>query len=478
MKQAKFDALEGVASAASVAALSETIDTLTENVPPITPNTILVDNADGTARESKTFAEVKTLLGSPDFDTLPFVMAWENGVPGDGSDQTAALQALVDGPLVPAEGARIAIKGDVVVSSLDLQGRRNIRFEGMGGRGAGASQRSYLTTNAGNIGSTATVLNCATTVNVSFEKMVIRANNAAFNGRLLSYGLTSPVPGDDSALMAVKDVLLNVNGTGIGLWLYGATLGAFEDVQFGGTGRKVHLQNVAGVSFANQLNFKRCSFIGSNLHPFLGSFEGLHVEDCNFQASPDRKLRAFQTSLNHPFRNLTLINNTYYDALAGGVETNGFYWGEGLTILGNKLSNFNGSIMLALGGGGGSFGDPRLRGLRGVVIKGNTFRTGSGATSAHISFAGTSDAKTNVRGIEIGGNAFVNGAPFGSYGSAEQLVILPNSIYGSGPTAVGSHLFLQGLPVCADRAAAVAAGMTTDQVYIDTGSGRRLLGIV
>lgn len=65
MKQAKFGALEDVASAASVAALSETIDTLTENVPPITPNTILVDNADGTARENKTFAEVLTLLGIP-----------------------------------------------------------------------------------------------------------------------------------------------------------------------------------------------------------------------------------------------------------------------------------------------------------------------------------------------------------------------------------------------------------------------------
>lgn len=448
------------------------------DLPPVTANTMLIDNAAGDARESKTFAEVRQALEVPSFDDLIYIPAWELGVPGDGSDQTAALQALCDGPLVPAEGARIGIRGNVVVSSLDLFGRRNIRFEGMGGRGAGAAQRSYLTTNAGAIGASATVIDCGKTMNVSFEKIVIQALEPSFNGRLLSYGMTAPVPGDDSALMALRDVMMIVNGTGIGLWLYGATLGQFEQVQFGGTGRKVHMQDVDDVGFSNQLAFKGCSFIGSNLHPLFGSFEGLHLEDCNFQASPDGMTRVLLTSLNKPFKALTMVNNSLYDSLSGGIESIILPWGEAVAMFGNKFSNINGSYIMTFGSGGGSHGDPQTRGVRGVSILGNQFDTGAGATTPYISFAGTAIDKTNVRGIVVGGNSVTNSQMFSGIASVEQMVILPNSIYGSGAAGFGSHFTLIGLPTYADRAAAIADDMTTDQVYIDTGSGRRLLGVV
>ena len=45
------------------------------------------------------------------------------------------------------------------------------------------------------------------------------------------------------------------------------------------------------------------------------------------------------------------------------------------------------------------------------------------------------------------------------------MVLLPNSVYGSSASGGGSHFALLGLPTYANRTAAVAAGMTTGQVY-------------
>ncbi|WP_189602206.1 hypothetical protein, partial [Mesorhizobium sp. M8A.F.Ca.ET.161.01.1.1] len=92
------------------------------NLPPVTANTMLIDNAVGTAREAKTFAAVRTKLQSIAFTELPVVEAWNNGIPGDATDQTARLALLINS--LPPEGGNILLKGDVRVTTLAaLQGK-------------------------------------------------------------------------------------------------------------------------------------------------------------------------------------------------------------------------------------------------------------------------------------------------------------------------------------------------------------------
>ena len=134
----------------------------------------------------------------------------------------------------------------------------------------------------------------------------------------------------------------------------------------------------------------------------------------------------------------------------------------GLCVFGNAFGGSPGSYAIDIGGLGGP--DPQESGARGVVIFGNYFDT----FAAAINCTGTIAAKTNGRGVVIGGNSVTNAQLIGGYGSLEQAIILPNSIYGSGANGFGSHLAMLGLPAFANRAAAVAAGLTTGQLYQTT----------
>ena len=119
---------------------------------------------------------------------LRYVPAWKHGAPGDGSDQTVALQAIIDG--FPAEGGEIALQGNVFFTTLNLSHRSNIRFTGVqgSGQGGGSGQRVLFYCVAGAIGVGNPAINCRTTGNVSFRGLQIGANSTAFNGILIDYG--------------------------------------------------------------------------------------------------------------------------------------------------------------------------------------------------------------------------------------------------------------------------------------------------
>lgn len=468
-------AAEAAATAAEAAKVAAEAAAAGVNLPPVAPDRMLVDNAAGTARESKTFAQVRQKLQAIPVSELSVLEAWNRGVPGDNTDQTTAVQAIINS--LPAEGGRIRFKGDVSFTALDLSGKHNVMLEGVaGGNGRGDGQRTVLRCTAGAIGNNAPAVKMWGTFNVSWRDMMLLQTSGAFNGTFLDYGSTTLLPGEDSALMSLTDVYLQVAGTtnAKGLDLYGATQGTFDRVTFAGRQTLVHFQNQAGVGFCNVHQFRNCNWKPSGAEvPMLGSGEGLSFTGCNVQASSsDHKGRWWETSQSQPFRGISLIGNCFYDQTVGGTVWSTFYWGDGLAIAGNVFGGVSGSFALTLGGGG-TGGDPQVKGLRGFDIRGNWFN----GFSAGISFDGTIANKTNARGGVIGGNSVTNGFLVGSYSTAEQLIILPNSIY-SAPTEFGANLSFVNFPTFSDRAAAVAAGYTTGQAYVDTGSGRSLLGVV
>lgn len=476
---AALAALEASAQAASDAA--EVAQALAEaaaatiNLPAIAANRMIVDNAAGTLRESKTFPQVRALLETPSYDDLLYIDGMANGLTGNsGDDQTTELQNIIDN-IVPAEGGIIKYRGYVDFTTIDLYGRRNIVFQGEGGNGAGAAQRSILRSTAGAIGSGVPAIKMWKTFGIGFEKTMIQQTDAAFNGVLLDFNDTTPAPGDDSALMHIRDVCIyGASASGTLLDLYGSTQGSFQNTTFSGAAKMVALQTSAGVPFANQHGFDRCSFTPTGtVNPVVGSGDAITFSGCNIQASSgDGKMRFIQTGLSQPFNNIALLNNSFYDATAGGVETCVFYWGNGLTIIGNRFTNYTGSYDMTLGGGGSGV-DPQLDGLRGFIIEGNSFYNGT----AHVNFAGTIGNKKNPRGGSIIGNSVTNGNLLSNYSLGEAIEVGPNSIY-SAPNAFGAQKSYIGLYQYADRAAAIVGGLTTGQAYQETTSGQRYLCIV
>ena len=184
--------LDGIVAAEEKAAAVAAAWAAGLNLPPIVPNAFIQANADGSAYQTRTPAQVRTSLHSIPFTEVPFVEAWNNNVPGDGTDQTARLQAIID--KLPNGHGNILLKGDVRVTALNLQSKHNIRIMGLGGLGTGMTQNTMLRTNVGAIGG-GRVIDARDSFNVSFERIWLEAiDKTTFNGTLLDYGRVLHAP--------------------------------------------------------------------------------------------------------------------------------------------------------------------------------------------------------------------------------------------------------------------------------------------
>lgn len=455
--EAAVDAQEAAEAAAAAASII---------VPPIVSNTMLVDNPAGTLRETKTFPQVRAALFVPSYDDLSYIDASQHGCPGDATDQTAALQAIIDG--LPVEGGTILLKGSVYWTQLSAADRHNIRFTGLGGYGTGAQQRTRFNSIAGNLGNGVSAFNLKRTFGVSFERMFISTNNAAFRGTVLDFGdLTS-----GSALMSMRECVLHSPSTVVGargINLYGSTQGEFDNVKFSGNQFLIQMQSAVGVGWCNQHTFRSCSFnpTGSQ-YPIIGSGEGITFQGCNFQASSSDGIgRAWATDLTQPFYNITLIGNTFYDVVTTGGIWCGFYTGRGLNIIGNSVGGAQdltagNNYGFAVGGGAaGSGGDPK--GVTGGMITGNAFRF----MTAGVAFGGAAGTYNNARDMVVGANtAYGSLLPSGTTGlynsitSTENIVWLPSG--GGVANSFGTHFNLRGLPTS-------ATGLQTGDVWNNSG---------
>ncbi|TGQ50945.1 hypothetical protein EN836_26580 [Mesorhizobium sp. M1C.F.Ca.ET.193.01.1.1] len=442
------------------------------NLPPVTANTMLIDNAVGTAREAKTFAAVRTKLQSIAFTELPVVEAWNNGIPGDATDQTARLALLINS--LPPEGGNILLKGDVRVTTLAaLQGKHNIRLMGLGGLGTGSAQQTYLRSAAG--AGVGRVVDCRDTFNVSFERLWIEAlDKTVFNASLIDYGFITT----GSAYMHMTDCFVMAD-SGVagcrGVNLYGATQGSFKDVSFNGKAASgvLALQDINGVGFCNAHTFTSCQFKGaSSNYPVHGAGEGLTFTGCNVQAGADGVGRFWSGSTVQDFRGVDIIGCTFYDQLAGGGEWIAAYRGNALNVIGCRFGGYDtgGAYSAAIRLGGAAVGNGN-DGVHGVNIIGNNFDHCSPA----VAFTGVIANRTHAQEVHIANNHFVGltNNLVGSIVLAQRLTFGPNNINGATGLAAANvdGRYVQWFGGVIPAFAGAPSGLSSGTLYYDTSAG-------
>ncbi|TGR19797.1 hypothetical protein [Mesorhizobium sp. M8A.F.Ca.ET.198.01.1.1] len=442
------------------------------SLPPVVADRMLVDNSTGTARESKTFAQVRTRLQSIAFSDLPVIEAWNNNVPGDATDQTARLTTLINS--MPAEGGNILLKGDVRVTApfTALQGKHNVRLMGLGGLGTGSAQQTYLRSSAG--AGVGRVLDLRDTFNVSLEKLWIEAlDKTVFNAALIDYGLIAT----GSSYMHMTDCFVLADSAAIGcrgVSLYGSTQGSFKDVSFNGkaSGGVLALQDTNAVGFCNAHTFTSCHFKGANgNYPVHGSGEGLTFIGCNVQAGADGIGRFWSGSTIQDFRGIGILGCTFYDQLAGGGEWIAAYRGNALNVIGCRFGGYDtaGAYSAAVRLGGAAAGNGN-DGVHGANIWGNNFDHCSPA----VSFAGVVANRTHAMEVDIRGNQFVGltNNLVGSITLAERLSFGPNNINGTTGTLVGvDGAMMQLYKVLPTSAGTAPVGAKSGVLWVDTSAG-------
>lgn len=434
----------------------------------------------------ETAADMRTSLDVPAYDDLLYIDGMANGLTGNsGDDQTTELQDIIDN-IVPAEGGIIKYRGYVDFTTIDLYGRRNIVFQGEGGNGAGAAQRSILRSTAGAIGTGVPAIKLWKTFGIGFEKTMIIASDAAFNGVLLDFNDTTPAAGDDSALMHIRDAYVYVaSSSGVALDLYGSTQGSFENTTFAGAGTLVKMQDVSGVGFCNVHRFANSQFkpTGTN-YAVVGSGEAITFQTCNIQASSSDHIgRFWLTSQNQPFKAVSILGCTTYDTTASGGIQCYFYRGTGLNMIGNQFGGTStGANYFAQIGGGPTSVSPDGYGVSGIAIIGNTFDSFTSALTFGGSVANNNEARFGIiagnhaRGTMSGG---ANTLILSSISATQKILCLPNSILNASPNSeLLDGLYMYDWPAYATRAAAVSDGRTTGQVFKETTSGEGRLCVV
>lgn len=397
-------------------------------------------------------------------DDLPYIPAWDNGVPGDGSDQTVALQAIADSL---TSGGRIGLKGDVRITALNLNARRNIELWGYGSEGAGAAQMSQLRTYSG--AGVARTIDARGTAGIKVKGLQIGAIDPAYNSTFMDLG-------GGSALASIEDVTSQINGAaGVLFRMDGTMQSSIRRTLMAGPGMHVRLGTGVG-QYANSILFERVDHVGQNGgYAYVGSGDGLTWQSCNFEGGADSKGRAWASSTNLDFHGVTFAGCTFLDA-----PTPGFEWieagnGEGFCFSGNRMGgadpHLGSSYGIALGGGPG--------GVKGIVVTGNSFAS----LTAALNFGGTVAAQTNARGGLIAANRCIGGtSPQHTmlaigFSTTQRIILLPNEIDSIAAGELGSRVALPGLQTFSSNAAAISGGLAVGEVYRSSSSGALLVVI-
>jgi hypothetical protein len=398
------------------------------DLPAVTANTMLVDNNGATAREAKTFAQVRALLQVPSFSDLPFVSALENGVSSanTAAENAAALNAIAIA--LPAEGGTIYVSGVVSFDAeVDIEGRSNIRFVGAANVNAGANTPSRLLfTGTG----TGNGINAKSSVGCGLDGCdLLVPNTSTFTGKILNFDKGS---GSDTNGPFFKNALLftgkNTDSGIIGVSLDGATGGVFSRMATGGKGKHVYGQQNGANAFSNSMSFEDCQFRPEDNYPVWGlgwnwSFKGGYAQ----AGAVDGVGRFIQGSDNCPFFHLTVEDLGLYDVLNGSTGT---VWLQNL--VGKHLAVRN--ITFGANNDGINYG-MILRAVQGLIIENNDI-LGNSSTTQLVGFDTSAGSGVNNFG-RIWCNEINNGFIVSNIGTAnDQIDIDFNWVSGGGSGTV------------------------------------------
>lgn len=328
------------------------------------------------------------------------------GVLGDGSNQTTALQALID--FIPAAATALGIKpggivyvtGDVLFTTLSLLEKADITFRGSGGLNAGAGSACSWHSSS----SATRVIDCRSSVGLRFEGIDFTFSANAPYG--FDFGRNTSGANTDGVFMSFSYCSFFATGASVSthvLSLDGATRGYFEHCNFSGTSNMVWGRYTAGggAGFSNVMAFVSCNFQPSstpgNTYPVNNPGETWSFINCTFEGN---SAVGYQQGIqcNEDATGLLIQNCWFGDATANGGQ-NIVFQGTGLTFIGNILQGFSNS---------GNNGIVLNDNASGITIHGNRFNfLGNcvvfGANITDVSMVG------NTKGANVG--ALTSGSP-------------------------------------------------------------------
>lgn len=374
-------------------------------------------------------AEFRAVIQAVGFEDLPYIPAWEHGVPGDGSDQTAALQALIDSlPSSGAQGGTILLKGEVYASALNLIDRRYVKLAGLGRIGSSVGQTILRLTASG----AGDAIDARGSVGCALGDMYVQGTDASFTGNLIKVGFSTR----EAVLFELSNAIIATANNGstaaCGLDLDGSTNGKFDRVSFrGGPGRAITGLRGTGVeNFSNGQTFTQCIFNPTNQYPVRYPGIGWTFEDCNIQAGNIDGAGRF--IIGHPdmqFELLTIKNCEFFDVLD---TTLGLQWmanlqGTGLDISGNLF----GARVLQQA--------IHMMGVRGFKITNNVMRYGS----VLVSCSTGNDKVNGLTGVKVAGGQIVGNVIHNQslIGSVANMDLAKVDIVGNYHTGTGAGMF-------------------------------------
>jgi len=408
VENGKFRLLTDIASSAIVAAAeaaqraAEAAQSAAEaaaagvNLPPVTANTMLVDNADGTARETKTFAEVLNLLSPKIKNRIDDVWyASDFGIKSNGSDQRAKLQSALDSGeniAFPPLANPIVCDGDLTIS---VSGQK------LYGLASPAALSGPAITPVHTSGDFLKI----TAPNVILEKLRIKGPGRTSGlGKLAKFERPSTTATDIDGF--VRDCILE--GADIGAYFNGR--GAFiERNIFNDT--RVHIDLDHPTVFAAPTSYRNTLQGGARKYRILGNY---------FHSASLRSIRINGANAQHMHG--VLIEGNFQDDVQPFFEG----WLNDATVGVNNVTCCTGHVFILKGGrnisiAGGNYGGDVLTSLSGYGSLGRALCVwlfegfvGEGVTITGVAVAQNSravmsiDAASTVRGLTFTGNTGKN----------------------------------------------------------------------
>jgi hypothetical protein len=333
---------EAEAAAADALAAAAGVD-----LPPVTPDSMLVDNAAGTARESKTFAQVRTALQVIPVDKLPYISGYWNGVvsTNTAAQNAAAIQAILNNSAY-SQGGKIDIQRLVNFNQqIDLTGKFNFCFFGQTQINSGARTPSALLWTG--TGSAPAIKNAG--AGNGFDHCDLYCSNSAFTGFLVDC--------TGSGNTYFNDMLFKMPATSgpIGIILNNTIATCFKRVNFIGYGDFVFGRSGSSSNYANEVRFTECQFHNDGGFAIQAPHGGWHFEGGYAQAAAsDGGGRFINGSSTLPFQTLTIKNMLLSDANKSGAWLTNLY--------GTQLE-----VSHCIGASGGADGYGVLADMRGVI---------------------------------------------------------------------------------------------------------------
>lgn len=325
-------------------------------VPPISANTMLVDNAAGTARESKTFAQVRSLLSVIGADSAgPMVEAYWAGVAdtNTAAENDTALAAIM--AALPSVGGKIYIQGQPsIASKIAAAQKSNIIFVGNSGINAGAGSPSRLVwtgTGSGDAVDFGGSSNCG----ARGCDIINQNGNTGFTGRLVNFDavMSGGVVTAETKSPILEDLLISTasssNAQIIGVALDGVTGAVLRRVAWAGQGMPLRGIDPAKSGYSNDVSIIDNQFRPVDCYPIRNPGTSWRIAGGYAQAwangSPGVLSCANDTYLaGADFIGLSIEDFGCFDVTSA---TSSSYWMQNLR--GRRLSIKN--ILFGAGGG-------------------------------------------------------------------------------------------------------------------------------